>query len=381
MVEGERLATTGGGAVEDGEAPAAPARPKPQLERLEVRGVGKWYGSLRVLHDLDLDIAGGEFISLLGPSGCGKTTALNCIAGLLQADSGSITVDGRDVTRLAPERRRFGMVFQNYALFPHLTVTRNVAFGLEMQAVRRREIAERVRESLALVRLEHLGDRYPAQLSGGQQQRVALARTLVTRPRLVLMDEPLSNLDAKLRIEMRMELRRLHLALGLTTIFVTHDQDEALSLSERIVLLRDGEVEQVGTPEEIYSQPRSAYVAGFLGYRNLLAVTVEELNGDQVRVALGGVSRLTGSARGELHSGSGAVAAVRPEDVEVLESGGAIAARIEVTEFAGRHFEIGATAGNGARLVARSTRRWPVGASVSLGIRPERLFVFPGEPA
>lgn len=353
-------------------------RPHPQLQRVEITGLTKSFGGAAVLRGLDLEIVGGEFISLLGPSGCGKTTALNCLAGLVKPDAGSIRVDGQELLGLPPERRRFGMVFQNYALFPHLTVAGNVAFGLEMQGVHRREVDGRVREALALVQLDRFGDRHPSQMSGGQQQRVALARTLVTRPRLVLMDEPLSNLDAKLRAEMRMEIRRLHLALGLTTILVTHDQQEALSLSDRIVLLRDGRTEQVGTPEEIYSDPRTAYVASFLGYRNILPVSVAGVDGDAVRISLAGV-QIEGTARGAPAPEQPAVAAVRPEDVQVAESGDGIRARVEVTEFIGDHFEIGVSDAAGQRLVARSGRRWPIGAQVVLSIAPNRLFVFAEE--
>ena len=192
---------------------------------------------------------------LLGPSGCGKSTALNCLAGLLPLTAGSIWMDGDRIDGLPPERRGFGMVFQNYALFPHLTVRRNVEFGLKMRRVAKAEAAKRADEALAMVQLTEHAAKYPSQLSGGQQQRVAIARAIVLEPPLVLMDEPLSNLDAKLRIEMRSEIRRLHQELGLTTVYVTHDQEEALSLSDRLVVLRDGQVEQIGSPEEVYTQP------------------------------------------------------------------------------------------------------------------------------
>jgi len=366
-----------------------PGQPAPRIGQLRIRNLTKQYAETTALRAFDLDVHGGEFISLLGPSGCGKTTALNCVAGLVEPDGGSIELDGRDLAAVPPERRGFGMVFQSYALFPHLTAARNVAFGLEIMGGRRQEITRRVAEALALVHLEGMADRYPAQLSGGQQQRVALARALVTEPRLLLMDEPLSNLDAKLRLEMRLEIRRLHQALGLTTLYVTHDQEEALSLSDRIVLVRAGTVQQIGTPEDVYSQPGSAYVANFLGYRNLLTVIVEESGETRVRVAALGGHRFVGSPRERFANGQAAVAAIRPEDVEVAApgedrpaasgEGAALTARVELTEFVGDAFETSVEAGGGLRLLARTPRRWPRGSAVVVRLPPDRLLVFADE--
>ena len=372
------------GAVAEPARKPGQQRPAPRVERISIRSLTKRYGNQVALINFNLDVLGGEFISLLGPSGCGKTTALNCIAGLVEADEGRVELDGNDLQRLPPEKRRFGMVFQNYALFPHLTVGRNVAFGLEMEgAGSRAMIARRVRDVLSLVRLEHLRDRYPAQLSGGQQQRVALARALVTEPRLILMDEPLSNLDAKLRLEMRVEIRRLHQALGLTTIYVTHDQQEALSLSDRIVLMRDGIIQQVGTPEEVYAEPQSAFVANFLGYRNLLPVTVRRLEADVATVVRPEGFELTGARRGNLEVGGPAVAAIRPEDIEVLSASGhdpsALEASIELSEFAGDAFELSAEVGSGVHLIARSRERREAGSAVALRLPPNRLLIFPRE--
>ena len=242
------------------------------FERLRLDNVSRNFGTLNALKDVTLDVKRGEFIALLGPSGCGKSTALNCLAGLLPLTAGSIWLDDKRIDQLKPEARGFGMVFQNYALFPHMTARRNVAFGLMMQGRPKAEIETMVDEALALVRLTAQGGKLPGQMSGGQQQRVAIARAIVVQPPLVLMDEPLSNLDAKLRLEMRAEIRRIHNLLGSTTIYVTHDQDEALSLADRIVVLRDGMVRQVGTPEELYARPAHADVAEFMGYRNLAAV-------------------------------------------------------------------------------------------------------------
>src|SRR5437868_9233727 len=234
------------------------------------------------LHELTLNTRRGEFICLLGPSGCGKTTALNCIAGLLPVTGGTISLDEQRIDLLPPEKRGFGMVFQNYALFPHMTVRRNVAFGLMMRRVPPDEIRARTERAFQLVQLTGHEEKLPGQLSGGQQQRVAIARAIVIEPPLLLMDEPLSNLDAKLRLEMRAEIRRIHRELGRTTIYVTHDQDEALSPADRIVVMREGRVRQIGAPPEIYAEPADLEVARFMGYRNELATVVGHATGNEV---------------------------------------------------------------------------------------------------
>jgi len=226
--------------------------------------ITKRFGAKTVLDDFALEVRGRQFVTLLGPSGCGKSTALNIVAGLIPASEGELWIDGARMDQLPAEQRGFGMVFQNYALFPHMTVFGNIAFGLEIQRRPAAELEQRVRAMLALVQLPELGDRYPSQLSGGQQQRVAIARALVLEPRLLLLDEPLSNLDAKLRIEMRAEIKRIHASLGLTCIYVTHDQTEALSLSDWIVVMRDGIVMQAGPPSEIYNHPKNVFVADFM---------------------------------------------------------------------------------------------------------------------
>ena len=364
---------------EDGAA--GPLSRRRTVGRVEIRGLGKRFGDVAALRAFDLDVHGGEFVSLLGPSGCGKSTALNLLAGLLEPDAGQILLDGEDLTPVPPERRGFGVVFQSYALFPHLTVGRNVAFGLEMMGTPPAEAARRVRQALALVHLEETAGRYPAQLSGGQQQRVALARALVIEPRLLLMDEPLSNLDAKLRLEMRLEIRRLHQTLGLTTIYVTHDQEEALSLSDRIGLMKDGMLRQVGTPEEVYLRPQSAFVANFFGYRNLFRVRVDSVRGTRAEVATAGGLRLAGTVRDGVAAGAEAVAAVRPEDVEVRPagSGPGIPAKVEFAEFIGDAFECSMVADAGDPFVVRTPSRFERGASVILNADPERLLVFPPE--
>ncbi|MEV6207739.1 ABC transporter ATP-binding protein [Kitasatospora sp. NPDC051914] len=237
---------------------------------IRLRGLRKSFGRTEVVAGVDLDIADGEFFSMLGPSGSGKTTVLRMVAGFEAPSSGTVELAGRDVTRLAPFERDVHTVFQDYALFPHMTVEQNVAYGLKIRRVPRAERSERAREALAGVRLEGLGDRRPAQLSGGQRQRVALARALVNRPRVLLLDEPLGALDLKLREQMQIELKALQREVGITFVFVTHDQDEALTMSDRIAVFNRGRIEQVGTPAEIYERPATPFVAGFVGASNLL---------------------------------------------------------------------------------------------------------------
>ncbi|MEE6388954.1 ABC transporter ATP-binding protein [Microbacterium paraoxydans] len=239
--------------------------------RVELHGIVKSYGGTRVLHGVDLDIAPGEFVSLLGPSGCGKTTLLRVLAGLEGADEGTVLLGGGDVSRVPTNRRDIGMVFQSYSLFPHLRVVDNTAFGLRRRGVGTTEAARRALDALALVGLADLADRFPHQLSGGQQQRVALARALVTEPRVLLLDEPLSALDAKVRVQLRDEIRRIQLRLGITTVFVTHDQEEALAVSDRIAVMNAGRIEQIGSPEELYTTPATAEVAAFVGLSSVVS--------------------------------------------------------------------------------------------------------------
>ncbi|MGC8101096.1 ABC transporter ATP-binding protein [Metapseudomonas otitidis] len=237
---------------------------------LSIRGLYKRYGQTTIFTDIDCEIGKGEFVTLLGPSGCGKSTLLRCIAGLTEVDGGQILLDGQDLVPLSPQKRGIGMVFQSYALFPNMTAAQNVAFGLRMQKVGKDDSARRVQEALAMVELDQHAERYPHQLSGGQCQRVALARSLVTRPRLLLLDEPLSALDARIRKHLREQIRSIQQELGLTTIFVTHDQEEALTLSDRIFLMNAGRIVQSGDAETLYTAPVDAFAAGFIGNYNLL---------------------------------------------------------------------------------------------------------------
>ena len=237
---------------------------------LQLAALTKRFGTLTAVDAIDLSVAPGEFVTLLGPSGCGKTTTLNMIAGFIVPDAGGIRLQGKAVEQQPPFRRDLGLVFQDYALFPHMTVAENVGFGLRMRRVSRDEMAQRVAQALDLVQLSGLGDRRPLQLSGGQRQRVALARALVIQPAMLLLDEPLSNLDLKLREEMRMEISALQRRLGIATVFVTHDQGEALTMSDRIAVMRQGRIEQIGTPNDIYERPATRFVAGFIGTANLV---------------------------------------------------------------------------------------------------------------
>jgi putative spermidine/putrescine transport system ATP-binding protein len=235
------------------------------MAQLQLTGITKRYGDVKAVDDLSLDIADGEFLVLLGPSGCGKTTTLRIIAGFIEPSSGSVRLGDRDITALPPWMRNAGLVFQSYALFPHMTVNENIAFGLEMRKMPRAQMAPKITEALRLVRLDHLGDRLPRQLSGGQQQRVALARALVFRPDVLLLDEPLSNLDAKLRQDVRVEIRELQRQLGLTTVMVTHDQEEALTMADRLVVMSEGRIRQIGSQQDLYERPAEKFVADFVG--------------------------------------------------------------------------------------------------------------------
>src|SRR4051794_34861850 len=240
------------------------------MARLDIQNLVKRYGDFHAVKDVSLSVADGEFVVLLGPSGCGKTTTLRMVAGFIEPTAGQVRLGGTDVTLLPPWKRNAGMVFQSYALFPHLTVAQNVAFGLEMRKVPKADMDKRVEEALALVRLSGLGGRLPRQLSGGQQQRVALARALAIRPDVLLLDEPLSNLDAKLRQEVRLEIRELQRQLGLTTVMVTHDQEEALTVADRLVVMADGEIRQIGSQRDLYERPADRFVAGFVGRSTFL---------------------------------------------------------------------------------------------------------------
>ncbi len=351
-----------------------------RLDRVTRRFAGAGGSAFAALNELTLTIRRGEFIALLGPSGCGKSTALNCIAGLLPLSSGTIHLDEQRIDTLPPERRGFGMVFQNYALFPHMSVARNVGFGLRMRGVATAELDKRVAHALQLVQLAGQAHKLPGQLSGGQQQRVAIARAIVIEPPLILMDEPLSNLDAKLRIETRSEIRRIHRELGRSTVYVTHDQDEALSLADRIVVMKDGVVQQIATPQEVYGAPANLHVARFMGYRNVFPMSVEREEGGRVWLSSPDFP-LTGARMLPLTDGR-AMVAIRPDDMVVgagPDALNSIAARVENIEYAGRESLVDVVTPGGIKLIVRTAEPLSVGASVHVHAPVERTLVYPAE--
>ncbi len=335
------------------------------MSSLELRALRRTYGATVAVDRVDLQVAQGELVALLGPSGCGKTTTLRMVAGFIAPTSGQVLIGGKDVSRAPPYARDTGMVFQGYALFPHMTVAENVGFGLEMRGIDRAARAPRIAEALRLVRLEGLGERRPAQLSGGQQQRVALARALVVNPTVFLLDEPLSNLDARLRAEVRVEIRALQQRLGLTTLFVTHDQEEALTMADRLVVMDRGRVRQVGTPEEVYERPADLFVASFLGRCNIFR-----------GAGAGGVFAAGGVAltAGHVADGRGALV-VRPERVTFAEVG--LAGRVAMVTYLGGLTDWHVQTDAGEVLVTRPTppeghafRGIGVGSAVHLAWEP-----------
>jgi spermidine/putrescine ABC transporter ATP-binding subunit len=316
--------------------------PQPAAPGIELRGVSKTYGHHTALQPTELEIRDGEFFCLLGPSGCGKTTTLNLIGGFVAPTEGTIWIQGHRVDRLPPHRRNVNTVFQSYALFPHMTVSENVAFGLKMARVEKRERAQRVLEALELVGLEEFGGRLPGQLSGGQQQRVAVARALVRRPAVLLLDEPLGALDLKLRKRLQVELSQIHREVGTTFVYVTHDQEEAMTMADRVAVLNTGTIEQIGAPEEIYKRPRSRFVADFIGESNFFAAIVD--GGAAGTVMLADGSRV-GHARQDLARGTTSVTLmVRPESIHISRPEtappGSVAARTIQTAFLGDHTRV-----------------------------------------
>ena len=333
---------------------------------LELDQVGKQFGAQTVVDDFSLAVGKGEFISFLGPSGCGKTTTLQMVAGFLDPTRGAIRLEGRDLIAVHPARRGLGIVFQSYALFPHMTAAENVAFGLDMRKVPRAERAERVRSALAMVGLAGYEERHPRRMSGGQQQRVALARALVIRPSVLLLDEPLSNLDAKLREDMQIELRQIQRTLGTTTILVTHDQNEAMSLSDRIVVMSQGRIEQIGTPQETYERPASAFVSQFLGKTNDFAATIDR-SAASARLVAG-----SWSAAAPAGFTGPVTISVRPERIGFGDAG--LAAKIVTRIFQGNHWLFQCESECGPAIVIRQNDGQPQpaeGEAVRLAWRPE----------
>ncbi len=359
------------------------------IKKLELQGITRSFGATNALYDFNLEITGGMFVSLLGPSGCGKSTALNCLAGLLDLTAGAIILNGQPIHHIPAEKRGFGMVFQNYALFPHLTVIRNVSYGLETHRMPKAEIQRRVKWALDLVHLDitEFGHRFPAQLSGGQQQRLAIARTIALEPSLLLLDEPLSNLDAKLRNEMRIEIKRMHKQLGLTTIYVTHDQSEAMSLSDLVVVMQKGRIEQVGTPQQIYNCPNSLYVADFMGYANRLPVTIAGHEGDEwiVKTDTDETLRATSTYGGELdwQPGTRVIACSRPDELlaDPLPNTNNLRGFVHLVDYVGKAFEVVVRleGSEETQLLVSSHRTIEAEKSIKFGIQPDRLLLFPME--
>jgi multiple sugar transport system ATP-binding protein len=315
------------------------------MSALEIQNIRKTYGDVETLKGIDISLESGEFLVLLGSSGCGKSTLLNIIAGLAEASGGDVVIGGKSVLGVHPKDRDIAMVFQSYALYPNLTVHRNIGFGLEMRGVAKDERDRAVRDVAALLQIENLLERKPSQLSGGQRQRVAIGRALVRKPQVFLFDEPLSNLDAKLRMETRTELKRLHQMLKTTVVYVTHDQIEAMTLATRIAVMRDGRIEQLGTPEEIYNRPATLYVASFVGAppMNMLDVTVKggQLNIDGSSVTLPMPARFRSFAK----DGQKLTLGIRPETMRLDGSGLSIEAKAEVAELTGPELVVTALVG------------------------------------
>jgi putative spermidine/putrescine transport system ATP-binding protein len=351
---------------------------KNEFRQLRLDGVSREFGGANALNKLSLTIKRGEFIALLGPSGCGKSTALNCMAGLLPLTGGSIWLDDQRIDTLPPEKRGFGMVFQNYALFPHLTVSRNVGFGLKMRGVPAAEIDRRVAAALDTVQLQAHAAKLPGQLSGGQQQRVAIARAIVIEPPLILMDEPLSNLDAKLRIEMRSEIRRIHRAQGCSTVYVTHDQDEALAMADRVVVMKLGVVQQIGTPQEVFARPATLDIARFMGYRNVLPVRIAQSSGSGAALEGPEGIRLEGTAMQSLQ-GDAAMVAIRPDEIVIGDGPNAFAGTVETAEYGGREWLLQVKTAFDDLLYVRSAQVVTPGDRVMLTAPADRVLVYAPE--
>ncbi|MFT3802415.1 MAG: ABC transporter ATP-binding protein [Burkholderiaceae bacterium] len=354
------------------------------MSTITLTNVAKRFGSFEAVKQMSLEVADGEFLALLGPSGCGKTTTLRMIAGFVDVSAGRIRFGDRDVTDLPPNKRDTGMVFQGFALFPHMTVRQNVGYGLEMRRVPRPEIEQRVARVLDRVRLGQFGDRYPRQLSGGQQQRVALARALVINPHVLLLDEPLSALDAKLRHEVRLQIRQLQQSLGLTTIFVTHDQEEALSLADRLVVMNGGAIEQIGTPEDLYERPATPFVADFIGKTNFFS---GRLDGSRFATSCGLELAVTADRT------NAGLLGIRPEKIELLPRADAdapaetnrFAGTIELVSYLGPWTEYSVRLPNDRSLLVRqgnsdALRGVSAGAPVRIGIPRDACLLFEADP-
>jgi iron(III) transport system ATP-binding protein len=340
-------------------------------------------GEVIAVQDVDLEIQKGELVTLLGPSGCGKTTTLRMMAGFEFPTAGKISLDGQEINSLPPHKREMSMVFQSYAIFPHLTVFENIAYGLNVQRLNKKSMVERVNRVLDLVHLEGYGDRAPGQLSGGQQQRVALARALVMEPKVLLMDEPLSNLDAKLREEMRTEIRRIQKELNITSVYVTHDQIEAMTLSDRIVVMNEGIIEQIGSPMEIYRFPNSRFVANFIGRANFIDGVILDQNSSALTVQSLGESITLSNVKREFHKGEEVTLIVRPEMIEIKKTGGLYTGVVRRAVYLGDLIEY-AVEINGLSILGietdpHVTELFPDGEQITIGFAEDCIQVLPAE--
>jgi iron(III) transport system ATP-binding protein len=360
------------------------------LSKIAIEGVRRSFGSVEAVRDVTLRIEDGEFLTLLGPSGCGKTTLLRMIAGFTELDAGEVHIGGQRIDTLPPHRRNIGMVFQNYAIFPNHTVAGNVAYGLRARKVAAGEIAARVADALALVRLQGYGERWPHQLSGGQLQRVAIARALVIRPEVLLLDEPLSNLDARLRVDMRGEIRELQSRLAITTVYVTHDQEEALAVSHRIAVMQAGRIEQLGSPEEVYRRPANLFVAQFMGTTNVLEGIVAPRTGELARVRVGPAELLVADV--DLREGESVSLCLRPEALRVVSADRAgaegephLQATVVKAEFIGAlsRLDVELAGGIALKVAVLDDRKTPLGpgSPIVLVYDPGSVAVFrQGQP-
>ncbi|MFD1254114.1 Maltose/maltodextrin import ATP-binding protein MalK [Devosia equisanguinis] len=352
---------------------------------LQLRGINKSFGSVKIIHDIDLDVGDGEFVVFVGPSGCGKSTLLRTISGLEEPTSGQVLIGGEDVTDFDPSERGVAMVFQSYALYPHMSVEQNLGFGLRMGGMPRDQVAQRVSEAARILELTELLDRKPRQLSGGQRQRVAIGRAIVRQPKAFLFDEPLSNLDAELRVQMRIEIAKLHNQLGATMIYVTHDQVEAMTLADRIVVLRAGRIEQQGSPVELYDNPDNIFVAGFIGSprMNFLEGTITAIDGQDLTVSL---SAFDAPALEVRRRGSGGVVGdtinvgIRPEHFADAALGGpTLSASAQVIEQLGGVsyvYALGTDSETKVTIQQKGHSRITVGAPITVGIEPGAMLAF-----
>lgn len=355
------------------------------MTEVVLKGMRKSYGEIEVIRGVDIDIKDGEFVVFVGPSGCGKSTLLRMIAGLEDISGGELSIGGKVVNELPPKDRGIAMVFQSYAIFPHMTVRENVAFGLTVAGASDEEKAKKVAEAASILQMEHLLDRRPSQLSGGQRQRVAIGRAIVRKPEVFLFDEPLSNLDAALRLDMRMEIGKLHKQLGATMVYVTHDQVEAMTLADKIVVLKDGLVEQIGTPLDLYHNPGSLFVARFIGSpsMNFIKATVESCEGDKVVLSGANVQSVAVPHKGrEFKVGDKALLGIRPQQLKpAAEGAGQLRGKVSLVERLGTETVVDLAQSDGTRLLMSVPEDIPfdIGEAVEMTFDPDKTHVFPSD--